>query len=118
MQDSLRILLDNPDDQNDLRTIIPFAKTNLLVERREERKRNIIRAKNFFTSKINTENYQDIYSVVLNNFYFSLITLDEETDSEIFMTLNTAGEDLTIPDLVKSLLTRRNDYQARQLALI
>jgi hypothetical protein len=47
-----------------------------------------------------------------------LITLDEETDSEIFMTLNTAGEDLTIPDLVKSLLTRRNDYQARQFANI
>ncbi|CFW92933.1 Conserved protein of unknown function [endosymbiont DhMRE of Dentiscutata heterogama] len=63
---------------------------------------------------MNANNYSEIYQTVLDNFYFSLIILDQETDSEIFMTLNTAGEDLTIPDLVKSLLTRRNDYQARQ----
>ncbi|MCE8158958.1 MAG: DUF262 domain-containing protein [Candidatus Moeniiplasma glomeromycotorum] len=117
LQDSLRIELDNPDDQIDLRAIIPFAKSNLLIGR-EERKRNIIRAKNFFSSKTNTENYHAIYQTILDNFYFSLITLDEETDSEIFMTLNTAGEDLTIPDLVKSLLARQNDYWARQFASI
>jgi hypothetical protein len=81
-----------------------------LPETKEESKRNIIRAKNFFAKQINTGNYHDFYLTILDNFYFSLITLDEETDSEIFMTLNTAGEDLTIPDLVKSLLTRRNDY--------
>lgn len=116
---SLRIKLDNPDDQIDLRNIIPFAvNNNFPPEIREERKRNIIKAKNFFAHKINTENYRSILNVILDHFYFSLITLDEETDSEIFMTLNTAGEDLTIPDLVKSLLTRQNDWQARQFAII
>ncbi|MCE8162803.1 MAG: hypothetical protein I3273_01450 [Candidatus Moeniiplasma glomeromycotorum] len=115
-QDTLRIDLDNPEDQRDLRAIIPFAKFNLFEE--EERKRNIPKAKRFFASQIKTGNYLNIYRTILDNFYFSLIILDEETDSEIFMTLNTAGEDLTIPDLVKSLLTRQNDYQAQQFAKI
>jgi len=113
----VRIRLDNSDDQRDLRTIIPFAITyNNYPETKEERKRNIIRAKNFFAKQTNLEKYHRFYSTPLDNFYFSLITLDEETDSEVFMTLNTGGEDLTIPDLVKSLLTRRNDHCAKKFA--
>ncbi|CAI2196245.1 14503_t:CDS:2, partial [Funneliformis geosporum] len=115
---SLRIELDNHDDQIDLRRIIPFGNLPLMPSQTKERKRNIIKAEKFFSSKINAKNYLDIYQTILDNFYLSLITLDEETDSEIFMTLNTAGEDLTIPDLVKSLLTRRNDFQARKFAEI
>ncbi|CAI2168094.1 10241_t:CDS:2 [Funneliformis geosporum] len=104
---SLRIELDNHDDQIDLRRIIPFGNLPLMLSQTKERKRNIIKAEKFFSSKINAKNYLDIYQTILDNFYLSLITLDEETDSEIFMTLNTAGEDLTIPDLVKKELTFR-----------
>ncbi|CAG8570299.1 962_t:CDS:2, partial [Ambispora leptoticha] len=106
--------LDNHDDQIDLRRIIPFGDLPPDPSNSTVKKRNIIRAKNFFQQKVSEENYFSIYQTVLDNFYFSLIILDEETDSEIFMTLNTAGEDLTIPDLVKSALTRRNDNQAFQ----
>lgn len=106
------MILNNQDDKDDFQKSIL---SSLFGIGGWEKKGNISQAYEWLHRKINLENALKIYENLMNNFYFSLIIVDEETNPwEVFMALNTTGMELNISDLVKSLFVSQSDTKYEQ----
>ncbi|MCE8163707.1 MAG: DUF262 domain-containing protein [Candidatus Moeniiplasma glomeromycotorum] len=119
-KNELRIILNNQDDKENFQKCI-FSNLSKWGKT-PEGEGNIFQAQKWFSSsdkRISQEECLNIYETVVNNFFFSLVIIDEETDPwEIFRTLNTTGLELSNSDLVKSLFISRTDSRDKQERVI
>ncbi|RHZ35695.1 DUF262 domain-containing protein [endosymbiont GvMRE of Glomus versiforme] len=126
----IRINLNNPEDAEDYRHLLKssFELTNAKGKEESERVKTLIsKAKDFVQETIVNELIGEGHSVIklykaAKKLYFAVVTLtgnEDEIIQEMFMSLNSTGLNLSISDLLKSLLIKnRNKLKADEVQKI